>query len=269
MQNWQSLIYCLALAEYKTMSKAAKALRTNATTVSRHINNLAETYQKPIFVKNGQEWTPTEFGQQLVEIAKNTKTNIDEIETDTSTVPAGTLRIYSEMRLMQAFFTQNWRTALRAVPNIKLHISINPSSLAFGEVDMTFTCEPPNEGRLVRKKVASTEYAVFANKTFFPNLEGWIELIDQPGQKIDQSFLKDNFDAPPRIALQGLNMALKAIQELPYMVMLPRSLASQFDDLGEVPNSPVFIDSVWASCHESRRNDPIIRSVFNWLETIK
>jgi len=72
------------------MSKAAKALRTNATTVSRHINNLAETYQKPIFVKNGQEWTPTEFGQQLVEIAKNTKTNIDEIETDTSTVPAGT-----------------------------------------------------------------------------------------------------------------------------------------------------------------------------------
>jgi len=62
MQNWNDLIYCLALAEYKTMGKAAKVLRTNATTVSRHINSLSETYQQPIFIKDGQEWRPTKFG---------------------------------------------------------------------------------------------------------------------------------------------------------------------------------------------------------------
>ena len=62
MNNWNDLIYCLVLAEYKTMSAAAKALRTNATTVSRDVNNLSEVYQNPIFIKDGQEWHPTELG---------------------------------------------------------------------------------------------------------------------------------------------------------------------------------------------------------------
>lgn len=268
MHNWNDLIYCLALAEYKTMSAAAKALRTNATTVSRHVNNLSEIYQNPIFIKDGQEWRPTELGQQLVEIAKKTKIDIDEIDADTLSLPTGKLRIYCELRVMQAFFSRHWRSALRADPKINIHLSMNPSSLAFGEVDLSFTCEAPTEGRLIRKKVATTEYAVFASKAHVSNLEGWIELIDVPGQIIDQSFLRDQFDAAPRISLQGLNMALRAIQELPYIAMLPRPLANQFDDLCEIPNSPVFIDSVWVSFHESRKNDPLIKSVFKWLDTI-
>jgi len=86
------------------MSKATKALRANGTTVSRHFNNLSEIYQKLIALKDGQEWRTTEFGQQLVEIAKKIKTNIDEIESDTSTQSTVTVRIYCKMRLMQTVF---------------------------------------------------------------------------------------------------------------------------------------------------------------------
>ena len=89
-------------------------------------------------------------------------------------------------------------------------------------------------------------------------MEGWIEQIGVLGQIIDQSFLRDQFEAAPRISLQGLNMALRAIRELPYIAMLPRPLANKSVDLCELPNSPVFIDSVWVSFHESRKNDSLI-----------
>lgn len=133
---------------------------------------------------------------------------------------------------------------------------------------MSFICEAPTEGRSIRKKVATTDYAVFASKANVSSLEGWIELIDQPGQNIDQSFLRDQFDEAPRIALQGLNMALGAIQELVYVAILPSPLAYQYVDFCELPNSPVFIDSVWVSFHKSRKNDPPIKSVFDWLDSI-
>jgi len=203
MQNWNDLIYCLALAEYKTMGKAAKVLRTNATTVSRHINSLSETYQQPIFIKDGQEWRPTKFGLRLVEIAQNIKADVDKVQANAAVHLEGNLRVHCELRQMQSFLFQNWRSLLRKEPNLNLHLTYTPASLAYGEVDISFTCEAPTEGRLVRKKVTTTEYAV-----------------------------------------------------------------AHHGDLCEVPNSPVIVDTVWASFHESRRNDPLIRSVFNWLETI-
>jgi len=150
------------------------------------------------------------------------------------------LRVHCELRQMQSFLFQNWRSLLRKEPNLNLHLTYTPASLAYGEVDISFTCEAPTEGRLVRKKVTTTEYAV----------------------------LQATFDEPPRMTLPGLNLSMQAIQELPYIAMLPRSLAAHHGDLCEVPNSPVIVDTVWASFHESRRNDPLIRSVFNWLETI-
>ena len=128
------------------MSAAAKALRANATTVSRHVNNLSEVYQNPFFIKDGQEWHPTELGQQLVVIAQKTKINIDEIEADTSSLPTGTLKIYCELRVMQAFFSRHWRSALRADPKINIHLSMNPSSLAFGEVAFLSPAKPPPKG---------------------------------------------------------------------------------------------------------------------------
>ncbi len=268
MQNWNDLIYCLALAEYKTMGKAAKVLRTNATTVSRHINSLSETYQQPIFIKDGQEWRPTKFGLRLVEIAQNIKADVDKVQANAAVHLEGNLRVHCELRQMQSFLFQNWRSLLRKEPNLNLHLTYTPASLAYGEVDISFTCEAPTEGRLVRKKVTTTEYAVFASEKHLQQLEGWVEFIDQAGHSIDQSFLQATFDEPPRMTLPGLNLSMQAIQELPYIAMLPRSLAAHHGDLCEVPNSPVIVDTVWASFHESRRNDPLIRSVFNWLETI-
>ncbi len=120
----------------------------------------------------------------------------------------------------------------------------------------------------MRKRITRTEYGIFARTDFLSNLQGWVELIDEAGGKMDQSYLQNHFDQPARLALQELNTALNTIKELPYMVMLPRSLAAQHPELSEVPNSPVSYDDVWLSIHESRRNEQLIRSIFNWLGDI-
>lgn len=169
---------------------------------------------------------------------------------------------------MQGFLAPYWSGLLLEKQDVNLHLTLIPSSLAYGEVDLAFTSNEPTEGRLVRKKITRTEYAIFARTEFMPNLQGWIELVDQTGNSLDQSFLQNHFDRPARLALQGLNTALNTIQELPYMAMLPRSLASQHAELSEVPNSPTIYDDVWVSIHESRRNDPLIRIIFNWLDDI-
>jgi len=268
MQNWNDLIYCFALAEYGPMGKAAKALRTNATTVSRHIQSVSERYNQPIFTKEGQEWRPTAFGEKLVEIEQGIKEDIDSIEPNVATNAQGTLRVFCEIRLMQGFLAPHWPALLNQNPDINLHPTLTPASLAYGEVDMAFTCTEPTERRLVRKRITRTEYGIFARTDFLSNLQGWVELVDDAGGKMDQSYLQNHFDQPARLALQGLNTALKTIQELPYMAMLPRSLAADHPELSEVPNSPVSYDEVWLSIHDSRRNDQLIRSIFNWLYDI-
>ena len=172
MQNWNGLIYCLALAEYRTMGKTAKALRTNATTVSRHIQNVSDKYNQPIFLKDGQEWHPTAFGAQLVEIAQGVKADIDSIQTDAAIIEEGTLRVYCEIRLMQGFLSPYWSGLLLEKQDVNLHLTLIPSSLAYGEVDLAFTSNEPTEVQLVRKKITRTEYAVFARTEFMPNLQG-------------------------------------------------------------------------------------------------
>ena len=169
---------------------------------------------------------------------------------------------------MQGFLAPHWPALLNQNPDINLHLTLTPASLAYGEVDMAFTCTEPTEGRLVRKRITRTEYGSFARTDFLSNLQGWVELVDDAGGKMDQSYLQNHFDQPARLALQGLNTALNTIQELPYMAMLPRSLAGDHPERSEVPNSPVSYDDVWLSIHESRRNDQLIRSIFNWLDGI-
>ncbi|MEP5153228.1 LysR family transcriptional regulator [Planktotalea sp.] len=266
MQNWNDLIYCLALAEHKTISGAAKALRSNPTTVSRHVQNVSEAYKRSIFVKNGQQWQPTDFGEKLVDIAKTVKTNIEAVQAETPMTASGKIRIYCDLLVMQTYQSFNWNTLLAENPSVDLELSANPSSLAFGEVDISFTSLMPTEGRIIRKKIAETQLAVYCAKTYVDNLTGWVALTEQVGHRPDESFLKDYFEAGPRMSVQCFELAQQIVRELPYMALLPCSVADQQKELCIVSNSPSQSVSIWASYHESRRNDPLIRNFFKHLE---
>ncbi len=79
------------------------------------------------------------FSQELVEITQGIKEDIDSIEPNVATNAQGKLRVFCEIRVMQGFLAPHWSALLSQNPDINLHLTLTPASLAYGEVDMAFT----------------------------------------------------------------------------------------------------------------------------------
>lgn len=80
MINWDDLKFCLALDQHGTMVNAAKSLQANVATVSSRIEHLTTDVGETLFIRNGQEWTTTGVGAELVKLATEIEARLIEME---------------------------------------------------------------------------------------------------------------------------------------------------------------------------------------------
>lgn len=248
------------------MSAAARALQTNTATVSRHIKRLNEQYAYPLFARDGAEWIATDFGRQFIRIAEKVEAEMTIASAEASTGPTeGTLRVSCPIRLIQSSLSMTWQTFMRDHPHVNLHVSYFSSSLAFGETDLRITHARPDEGRVIRKKLGNVVYQAYCDVAFRDTLSGWVELLEDKDDVLDQSILRDRFDAPARLAVHGLNLARDSLRDLPFVAYLPTSFAHRDKQLYELTDYPPIVREYWASYHYSRKNDPLIKTLMDWL----
>lgn len=268
MRNWDDLKFCLALSRHKTMNTAARALDTNPATVSRRIQRVSDDYNQPLFTKDGSEWCTTELGEEVVQLAETLEESMGILDDysrpeDTN----GTIRISCSLQVLQSNLNTNWGPFLLENPSLNISFSLAHLSLAYGEVDMTVTTRRPEEGRILRKKVGELKFHAYCNEKYENELTGWIQLVSQQDDMIDQSQLENLFNAPARLKLEGLNLGYKTIRNAPFAIFLPTMYVQHTDYLVMLPNIDPIVQEIWVSYHYTRKGDPWIRKLIDRIET--
>lgn len=84
--NFKHLYYFLVVTEEGSVTKAAERLHLTPQTVSAQINQLEQSFGRPLLVRNGRSWAVTESGAVVIEYAKD----IFELGKELSDVMRGT-----------------------------------------------------------------------------------------------------------------------------------------------------------------------------------
>ncbi len=80
MLDWNDLQYLLAIGRHGSMKGAARALKTDPTTVSRHIKKLTKVTKATLvsFERDGT-WSITDAGRQYIEMAGDFDEKINDL----------------------------------------------------------------------------------------------------------------------------------------------------------------------------------------------
>lgn len=166
--DWDNIRHFLAVVESGSVSRAARSLGVNQTTVSRRIWSLEESLGKPLFDRSSGRLVVTPVAERLVASARGMADEANSIErqamADASEL-RGRLRVTVADLCTQQLAMPAIESFVAAYPEVDLEVIATREllDLAAREADVALrsTDEPPPN--LVGKRIARLAYAVYGN----------------------------------------------------------------------------------------------------------
>jgi DNA-binding transcriptional LysR family regulator len=168
---WEDLRLFLAVAEARSMSGAARALRLGQPTLSRRMALLEDSLRQPLFVRGTAGVTLTAAGERLLPAAARMAEWAGEARRAAAGgegAPEGRVRVAAPPGV--AFdFVAPLAASLRArAPGIALEViaGIEYLNLARGDADLALRWRPPGERDLVALGAVKVRGLVCASKAY-------------------------------------------------------------------------------------------------------
>lgn len=268
MKDWNDLRYVIALDREGTMANAARSLKTNATTVSRHIRQLSEASRSTLFsLGKGGRWNITPTGVRYLEVAKSCFDSISSLQepesaTGEQRVVVSTVDYVSETFLIPRIVAL--QTGNRGI-SLSIETDEKSVSLAYGEADIAIRLGRPKDGRLMVSKLGAIPHSIFAPKN--ADFDDWIGLPEKYDGTPEMQLGHKVFGKPPTLRLGSFNAILDAAEKValpcigPDKVMERNTTLSRIDRFGRAERE------VWCAIHETRRQDFGLERVKSWAKT--
>ncbi len=240
----------------------------DATTVSRRLDRLSEELGETLFHRRGYKLEATDASKPLIHIAETLETSLDDQCTFAQNPRTRHFqaRLSVELPILDAAIAPGLAAALSDQDNFDIEICNDSASLALGETDVHVGYDEPLTGRLVRRRVGDCECAVYAAAQFADQIEGWVRVGYAGAHRFCEEELKEQFFGEARATLPSLTSAQHLVENMPLAVMLPRNFARRFPHLVELVDLNISnVAPVWMSFHESRRRDPAVRIVCDFV----
>ena len=267
MINWDDLKFCLALDQHGTMVQAAKSLRANVATVSRRIEHLTTDVGETLFIRNGQEWTTTGVGAELVKLASEIESRLIEMEL-ANTEPLSNksvVRMSVSLTILQTFMKNFASHTLNSGQSFNVDLTIYDRSVAYAETDVAVRYTRPDHGNYICAKVAEVQIAPYvpANSDSFPT--DWLE-IEYDDLKLHPRDFGFDFPDIPKLRLVGLNLGAQSLVQGNMLGFFPTEFADQIPTLRRVDTSAKEVRSdIWMVYHKTRKLDPIVRAAVDLI----
>lgn len=267
MQHWDDLKYLLALEESHSLIKAAKVLKTNPTTVSRHIKRLSEAYKKTLVTRQPSgEWALTQEGKVFAATAKRCNTEIDALNGDAQT-PAPEIIITTTDFVGEHILAPHISNVISRPNDLVLTLDMRDRnvSLAFGEADLAIRLGRPTTGKLIASKLADIEMGVFS-------IDGkmtkrWIGLPSQYDWVPEMQFALDFFGCEPIIRLGSFASIRDIAVKHDLACVGPHLMMNGWRglDFMDCPD-PAANREVWSVFHETRSHDQALFRARQWAK---
>lgn len=287
MFDWNDLRFLLATARHGSTLRAAAALGVNQTTVARRIKALETALGVELFQRRQSGYVVTEEGRAVLDLAAAAEDAANRLE---ERLKARRRSLSGKVRITGTEYTARAIlapavSALRAThPGIAAEIVVSDLrlDLAAGEADIAIRTggAADEQPGIVRRRLPDSVWAIYLARTLYeqigePESEDAIKnypVIAGEGRIAAASALRwlESRADPARIALRSNSLPgmLAAAEAGLGLAALPAIAASGNANLLRCGSLPRFPSPLWLCWHESRRNDPMIRTVCDVLTAV-
>lgn len=269
MKNWDDLRYLIAVHKTGSMSAAARLLDTNPATVSRRLARLGETLGCDLFIKTPDGWVANAAITDLIDSATNFEAEIAtylNANREADTPSSGKVTVGCPPSIMSYLLYPELRDFRTTWPGISLVFNSQMFTEALGENDLILVPVRPTQGRLVVRYLGKMRLNVYAYPDS-PRDGKWIGLIKQhemhqPMQKARE--IMGGRD--PDFRVETLAEVVTTVQSTRLPGLMPHIAAVREPGLARFdPESRDIESQLYLCFHETRRRDPLLRAVADWV----
>lgn len=169
--DWDKLRIFHAAAEAGSFTHAGEGLRMSQSAVSRQVSALERELGISLFHRHARGLVLTEQGELLFRTASDVLNRLQTAETllaDSTTKPAGELRITSTISLGSVWVTQRIREFMDVYPDIRIELILNdePVDLSMRVADVAIWAREPQQSDLIRRQLFTMQVHAFASSSY-------------------------------------------------------------------------------------------------------
>jgi DNA-binding transcriptional LysR family regulator len=285
-QNWDHLLYFLAVARTGTLSAVAEQLGTEHTTVARHIQALEEELNSRLFHKGNSGCGLTGAGERLLAGAEAIESAYVFAKAAASSEGqpiSGKVRIGTPDGFGSVFLAPRVRTLTDRRPQLEIEILVTatPFSLLKREADIAIGLSSPKQMRVVSRRLTDFRMYVYASRAYLKEAAPIVAMEDLKkhpfiGFVEELSFASELYysaaiinyseaigsDIEPRIRSTSVLAQLHATLSGSGLCVLPAFVASSYSTLVPVLSEQVSVTrSLHMQIHEDHRRAAPVREV--------
>ncbi|WP_342727550.1 LysR family transcriptional regulator [Bradyrhizobium sp. B097] len=276
--DWDDLRYVLSLARTRRISGAAKKLGVNATTVARRIARVEELLRARLFEHNAGILTPTNCGQIVISRAERIELDVDAVKesvTNADRVEAGKVRVTAMPLLLNHILIPALPAFLRSHGRLQIELAADPRNLSVTnrEADIALRmARPDSECRLVARRVAMFDYAVYATSNVNHALP-WITYdatwSHLPHTRWMAKAMASDPESEASVRVNDSDLALHAVRAGLGRSLLPCRIADEIPELYRLSGArPVLSREMWLIVHPDLKHLARVRAVMSWIEQV-
>lgn len=268
MYDWNDLQFVIALNEAGTMKRAAELLKTDPTTVSRHIKRLSEKLDVMIFLmQKGGKWELTKEGEQLLEFAIEFKNRYERLHGELKNGERlNTIKITSIEFLLTNYLAPELGSFTGRFPKARVELigADKRLSLAYGEADLALRFGRPQEGSLIASKIAEIQMLIWAPEGYIGH--DWVGLSADLDWTPEMQAALERFGRQPSVRVTSYAAARNAAEILGIAAVGPNATMGQSTMMVPLTEQVPTKREVWSVIHESRRMDSQLSIVRDWVK---
>ncbi len=169
--DWDKIRIFHAAAEAGSFTHAGEALSISQSAVSRHISALERDLSVPLFHRHARGLVLTEQGELLYRTAQEVLSKLATTQillADSKGKPNGELKVTTTMALGTGWLTPRLNEFMKLYPDIRLQLILADETLnlTMREADVAIWFGPPTQQDLVRRKLFTAHYHVYASAEY-------------------------------------------------------------------------------------------------------
>ena len=284
--NWGDISIFLALARYRSLSAAARALNVNHATVGRRIRALEMALETKLFERNRHGFMLTDAGDILLQEAEGAEAHINNISarfSGESSGVAGTVRVATMEAIGSLFLAPSFVKFYEAAQNVQVeHVTASHwINLSKREADVLLSFPKPGGLRIESEKIGEFALYLYASEDYLARRgmpatmdelrdHDFIDYIDEliaisavrwlsdVVRDIDARFRSTSLVAQYHAAAAGLGIA-----------MLPTFVAGTDQRLKRImPEKICVMRDIWLSVHHDLEHIARVRQVMTFLKDL-
>jgi DNA-binding transcriptional LysR family regulator len=169
--DWDKLRIFHAAAAAGSFTHAGESLNMSQSAVSRQVSALERDLKVTLFHRHARGLVLTEQGELLHRTVADVMSKLQTAETllaDTTTRPAGDLRITAPVGLGTIWLTQRLREFMDLYPDIRIELLLNDDQvdIAMRAADVAVWTREPENSELIRRPLVTLDVRAYASTAY-------------------------------------------------------------------------------------------------------